>query len=415
MVPAAVYAKAPPGDAPGRSVQPATIGIRRPANTAPTRWVVQRPQPTFGPMNPTATPPSAHSARMSVSSPLPLTQRGSSTAQATMTRQPGHERDGQPALRGTARPGCRRRVIGRAPRRGPGAGLTTYVGISYSDSAWRTARVCWRWASAAAVVLVRLELRLVQRARRPSRSPAGPERRRAGARTPGPGCEVTTIAVMPRRSRLTPVTSASCERRPAVRLHRGEQLEDLEPLPRAAVGGDDGEPVGADGEADRAVLGQRLVGDRRRGADGDLGRGVVADPGLVRRVEVQEDPRVGGLLEVELLDLDLARPGRRPPVDAVHRVARRVRPDRRRERRGLERALRLGVGALDVRRRQLPHRQRIDPGVDDEGDPLPHARGRLEEPERVAGPDLERLDPEVAAAHRAASGRASCAPGGRGG
>jgi hypothetical protein len=55
------------------------------------------------------------------------------------------------------------------------------------------------------------------------------------------------------------------------------------------------------------------------------------------------------------------------------------------------------VAALDARCGQPPHRDLLDPGIDDDGDPLPDGRGRLEEAERVAGPDLERLDPEVAA------------------
>ena len=46
---------------------------------------------------------------------------------------------------------------------------------------------------------------------------------------------------------------------------------------------------------------------------------------------------------------------------------------------------------------QPPERQRLDPRVDDDVTALADRRRRLEEPERVAGPDLERLDPEVAA------------------
>ena len=40
----------------------------------------------------------------------------------------------------------------------------------------------------------------------------------------------------------------------------------------------------------------------------------------------------------------------------------------------------------------------------DHGDPLPDRCGRLEEAERVAGPDLERLNAEVAAAQTATVG-----------
>ena len=124
---------------------------------------------------------------------------------------------------------------------------------------------------------------------------------------------------------------------------------------------------------------------------------VVAGAGLDPPIEVEEDPDVGGLLEVELLDLDLAVAGGRLPVDPVHAVARGVRPDGRRQRRRLERPFRCRVAALEVGRRQPPQRERLDPRVDDEGDRLADGRRCLEEAERVAGPDLERLDPEVAA------------------
>ena len=48
--------------------------------------------------------------------------------------------------------------------------------------------------------------------------------------------------------------------------------------------------------------------------------------------------------------------------------------------------------------------QRLDPRIDHDRDPLPDRRRRLEEAERVAGPDVERLDPEVAAPRRAGRG-----------
>ena len=56
-----------------------------------------------------------------------------------------------------------------------------------------------------------------------------------------------------------------------------------------------------------------------------------------------------------------------------------------------------GVAALEAGRRQAPHRQRLEPRVDDDADALPDRRRGLEEPERVAGPDVQRLDAEVAA------------------
>src|SRR5216110_2580125 len=55
------------------------------------------------------------------------------------------------------------------------------------------------------------------------------------------------------------------------------------------------------------------------------------------------------------------------------------------------------MAALDAGRGQTPERQLLDPRVDDDRNSLPDRGRRLEEAERVAGPDLERLDPEVAA------------------
>ena len=71
---------------------------------------------------------------------------------------------------------------------------------------------------------------------------------------------------------------------------------------------------------------------------------------LDRRVEVEDHPGVGRLLEVELLDLDLAVPCGRRPVDAVHGVAR-ARTAGRPSRAGWSAACAgRGVAALDVRR-----------------------------------------------------------------
>ena len=57
--------------------------------------------------------------------------------------------------------------------------------------------------------------------------------------------------------------------------------------------------------------------------------------------------------------------------------------------------------------------QRLEPRIDHDGDALPDRRRCLEEAERVAGPDVERLDPEVAAPRRAAPGSATTARSGR--
>ncbi len=206
-----------------------------------------------------------------------------------------------------------------------------------------------------------------------------------------------TIAVMPRRSRPRPVRSASSS---GVRPSASTAASSWRILrrwraPRSAGSTVSRWPLTVSPTARFSP--ERLVGDRRRGPDRDLGGGVVAGARLHGGVEVEEDPGVGGLLEVELLDLDLAESRGRAPVDPVHRVARRVRAHRRGERRGLERALGGGVGALDAGRWQPPQRQGLDARVDDQRDPLPHPGRGLEEAERVARPDLERLDAVVPA------------------
>ena len=85
-------------------------------------------------------------------------------------------------------------------------------------------------------------------------------------------------------------------------------------------------------------------------------------------------------------------------VDAVHAVARGIRPDGRDERRRLERPSGRGVAALQAGGRQPPGGQGLELRVDDDRDALADRRRRLEEPERIAGPDVERFDAEVAAA-----------------
>ena len=151
--------------------------------------------------------------------------------------------------------------------------------------------------------------------------------------------------------------------------------------------------------ADGPVLEEAAVGDRGGRPDRHFDGGLVALAGLHPPVEVEEDPDVGGLLQVELLDLDLAVAGRRLPVDPVEAVARRVGPDGRRERGRLERPFGRRVAALDASppagataaaARPAGRRRAVSALAD--------RRRRLEEPERIAGPDLERLDPEVAAA-----------------
>ena len=365
------------------------------ANSAPIPWVVQRPQPTLGPMNPTATPISAHTERQSVSAPRPLTQAGSSMAQARMRpRAATSARTTQPSSgRRMASP---RPLIARRPRRaacgGPGrpwrsgtprardAGpATAGAGSSSSGRVRRTGSNADASRATTTVLIPRFLSAASGRMNEVSPDGGDDDRGHAPPEASEAGQE-----------RLV-------ERRLPVGLHGGQQLEDLEALARAAVRRQHGEPVAADRQPHGTVLAQRLVGDRGRGPDRDLGRGVVAGPRLHRGVEVQEDPGVGGLLEVELLDLDLAEARGRAPVDPVHGVAGRVRAHRGGERRGLERALRRGVGALDAGRWQPPQWQGLDARVDHQRDPLPHPGRGLEEAEGIARSDLERLDAVVPA------------------
>ena len=257
-------------------------------------------------------------------------------------------------------PGRRRRgsFIAPGPRPVPGPGPRRT-----SAARTRPGRGGWPGTAAAATSCALLAvLRGLERGRvqQDDDGPDAPgcEASRRGRMNAGSWDAVTMIAVMPRRSRFERGDQGLVERRPPVGLDRGQQLEDLEPLAGAPVGRQDGHPVGVDGEADGAVLADRLVRDGRGGPDRDLSGGPVAGARLERRVQVQEDPGVGGLLEVELLDLDLAQARRAPPVDPVHRVARGVRPHARRERRGLEGPLGRRVRPLDVGRWQAPQRQR---------------------------------------------------------
>ena len=59
-----------------------------------------------------------------------------------------------------------------------------------------------------------------------------------------------------------------------------------------------------DRQADRAVLGQCLEGDRGGDADAHLDRRVVPTAGLDPSLEIDEQPHVGRLLDFELLDLE---------------------------------------------------------------------------------------------------------------
>ena len=138
---------------------------------------------------------------------------------------------------------------------------------------------------------------------------------------------VMMTAVIPRRSRPTDPMSVSTSGVRGVGFDGRQQLHDLLVLAAPAVRRQVRGPAGVHRHADGPVLVDGLVGDRGGRPDRGLGRGLLAAARLDAALEVEDDPGVGGLLEVELLDLDLAVPGRRLPVDAVHAVARGVGPD----------------------------------------------------------------------------------------
>ena len=116
---------------------------------------------------------------------------------------------------------------------------------------------------------------------------------------------VMTTAVIPRRMPGDGRDESFGQRRRAIPVDGRQELHDLEVLAATAVGRQLGQAVGVDGQADGPVLLDGLVGDRGRRPDGDLHGRFVAPADLAGSVEVQDDPGVGGLLEVELLDLDV--------------------------------------------------------------------------------------------------------------
>ena len=262
----------------------------------------------------TTTRPTSASPRPARAAAGRATGRASIVGPSAAVIRPGPRRAAGPGS--TCRPSARTR-----PGRGAGRGR-----------AWRRPRV--GIGSAA-----RTPGRGLRRRRRPGEG-AGVERDHdaahaaraaarpaAGPRT-GSSEAVMTTAVMPRRSRATDADERLDERgrRSASTAARSCMIFWCWRPPRSA--GRCAVRPALTVMPDRPVLGDRLVGDRGRGPDGDLGRRLVAAAGLDAALEVEDDPRVGGLLEVELLDLDLAVAGGRLPVDAVHAVARGVRAGR---------------------------------------------------------------------------------------
>ena len=209
--------------------------------------------------------------------------------------------------------------------------------------------------------------------------------------------DVMTIAVIPRRNRLAVVTRVSTsgvEPSPSTAA-RSCMILRCWRLPRSAGR----TPI-------RWALTVRptarfsriaLSAIDGRDPDGRLDGRFVAAPGLGRAVEVEDDPGIGRLLELELLHLDLAvagggrqwmrlklSPGAHGRTVVASGVVWSVRS-------GEEWA----PSTLAAGRRHSG--SALDPRVDDDGHALADRGRRLEEPERIARPDLERLDPEVAA------------------
>jgi hypothetical protein len=75
-----------------------------------------------------------------------------------------------------------------------------------------------------------------------------------------------------------------------------------------------------------------------------------------------------------------------------------VRPDRRGQRRRLLGPDRRRAAPFQAEGLEAPARDGLDPRVDDQRQAVADRRARLEEAERIPGPDLERIDPEVATA-----------------
>ncbi len=186
----------------------------------------------------------------------------------------------------------------------------------------------------------------------------------------------------------------------AVGLHVGQQVQDLLLDARAAVRLHDLQPARADGDPDRAVVGERPNGDRGGRRDRGLDRCRLPHPGVRGTLEVEHDPQVGSLLEVELLDLELAVAGAREPMHAADRVAVDVGPDRADERRGRLPALAARRGAVDRRRRHAPQRQRHHLREDHDAGRLAHHHLGREEAERITGAHLEGAEPVGAAAQQ---------------
>src|SRR5205814_402378 len=104
-------------------------------------------------------------------------------------------------------------------------------------------------------------------------------------------------------------------------------LHQLAELFRPAVGLEDLGPRAARDESDVAVLVERLAHDRRGHGDRAFLGGVLTLAAMPMTLEVEVDPEVSGLVELELLDVQRAVPYRGRPVDAIHGIAGAVLTD----------------------------------------------------------------------------------------
>src|SRR6266542_1401435 len=177
-----------------------------------------------------------------------------------------------------------------------------------------------------------------------------------------------------------------------------EVLHELAELLRPAVGVQDLRPHAARDEPAVAVLVQGLGHDRGGHRDGALLGGRLTLPAVPVPLEVEIDPEVGRLVELELLDLQHPMAHRRRPMDPVHRVAGLVLTDAHDHGSRLERPLAGEDVALEERSGQLPERQRQDLRIHEDERLGRHAFDRLEETEGIAGPKDDRAEMEPAAA-----------------
>src|SRR5439155_5653922 len=182
--------------------------------------------------------------------------------------------------------------------------------------------------------------------------------------------------------------------------HLSEVLHQLAELFRAAVRLEDLGARAAGDESDIAMLIQRFAHDRCRDRDRALFGRVLTLAAMPVTLEVEVDPEVGGLVELELLHVEGAMPDRRRPVDAVHRVARAVLADAHDHRRRLERSPTGEDAALEDRTGKAPVREWRDAGIDEEQRLGRDARFAREQAERIARAKCDRAELVAAATDR---------------